>query len=221
MNLNKHLEFIQPSVYTKPIHIIGVGAIGSRIAEVLTRLGFNNLVVYDFDVVEDANVTNQLYTYPDLGVLKVDALERHLKDINPNLKLTKMGAYEEQALSGVVFLCVDSINTRRRITEQHLRNMSIDAMFDARMRLTDGQAYGANWADGNHVSAFLNTMQFDDKDDQTPLSVCGSSLSVAPTILTLVSLTVMNFMRYIKNLEIKQAIFVDTLDYSLLALTYK
>lgn len=220
MNLNKHMEFISPSEYNKPIHIIGVGAVGSRVAEMLARLGFSNMSIYDFDIVEDGNITNQIYTYPDLGLLKEDALERHLKEINPQIRLSKNGAYDSQYLSGVVFLCVDSIKTRRRIATRNANNLTIDAMFDMRMRLTDAQAYGADWSNPKHVSTFISSMQFEDKDDTTPLSVCGTTLSVAPTVLTLVSYTVMNFLRYIKNMPIKQSIFLDTLEYSLLALVY-
>jgi molybdopterin/thiamine biosynthesis adenylyltransferase len=220
MNLNKHLEFIQPTDYTKPIHIIGVGAIGSRVAEVLTRLGFDNLHIYDFDIVEDGNITNQLYTYPDLGKKKTQALEEHLKTINPSLKLTKYERYETQPLNGAVFLCVDSINTRRKIVEANMANGKIDVFLDIRMRLTDGQAYFADWQDIKSAKIFLQSMQFTDAEDQTPVSVCGTTLSVAPVILTLVSSAVMNFMAYIKESETKQVIFLDLMTFKFNAFNY-
>ncbi len=220
MNLNKHLEFIEPTAYAKPIHIIGVGAVGSRVAEILTRLGFNNLVVYDFDIVEDTNITNQLYTYKDLGQVKTDALENHLKDINPNINLKKEGLYEKQKLEGTVFLCVDSIETRKRIVKQNIKSLDIDLMIDMRMRLTDAQMYAADWKDNKHVNIFLNSMTFKDADDLTPLSVCGTTLNVAPTVLTLISYGIMNFIRYIKGEQIKQAVFLDTMEFSTISLNY-
>lgn len=220
MNLSKHLEFITPSAYTKQIHIIGVGAIGSRVAEILVRLGFSNIHIYDFDTVEDANVTNQLYTYSDIGKLKTEALNAKLLEINPRLSLITHDKYIAQPLNGAVFLCVDSINLRRTITQNSLHNLNIDIMFDMRMRLTDGQGYAAIWSNPDHVSAFFNSMQFNDEDDLTPLSVCGTSLSVAPTILTLVSHQVMNFISYIKTKEIKQVFFTDVMEFSLQAFSY-
>ena len=75
MDLSKHLDFLTPASYGRPIHIIGVGAIGSRIAEQLARLGFTNLVIYDFDTVDEYNITNQLYTYPDIGLPKTEAYQ--------------------------------------------------------------------------------------------------------------------------------------------------
>lgn len=220
MNLNKHLEFIQPADYLAPIHIIGVGAIGSRVAEVLVRLGFDNLHIYDFDIVEDVNVTNQLYTYPDLGKKKTQALEEHLKSINPDLKLTKYEAYEAQPLNGAVFLCVDSINTRRKIVEKNMSNTQIDVVIDIRMRLTDGQAYFADWQDLQSAKTLLNSMQFTDAEDMTPVSVCGTTLSVAPVILTLVSSAIMNFMAHIRKSETRQVIWLDLMTFKLNAFNY-
>lgn len=220
MNLNKHLEFIQPASYTKPIHIIGVGAVGSRVAEVLTRLGFDNLHIYDFDIVEDVNITNQLYDYEDLGQKKTHALEKHLRKINPSLVLSLYEAYETQPLSGAVFLCVDSITLRRKIAEDNQMNVDIDAMFDIRMRLTDGQAYFADWNNYDHIKAFLGSMQFTDAEDMTPVSVCGTTLSVAPIILTLVSSTIMNFIAFIKKTETRQAVYLDLMQFSLQAYNF-
>jgi molybdopterin/thiamine biosynthesis adenylyltransferase len=220
MNLNKHLEFISPSAYMKPIHIIGVGAIGSRLAELLVRLGFDNLTVYDFDTVEDANITNQLYTYPDIGELKTKALSKHLYSINPNLQLIAKDRYTDQRLEGAVFLCVDSMNLRKEIVLFNFDNQKIDLIFDIRMRLTDAQAYAADWRDGLDAERLLGTMQFDDTEDLTPVSVCGTTLSVAPVVVTIVSLQIMNFIHYLKTKELKHAIFTDLFDFTLNTLKY-
>lgn len=220
MNLNKHLEFIQPASYGKSIHIIGVGAVGSRVAEMVVRLGFDNIHVYDFDIVEEVNVTNQLYTVPDIGLPKTEAIQRHLKEINPHVTLTLHGRYEEQPLNGIVFLSVDSIETRRTITKNNLKNLEIDLMIDMRMRLTDGQIYTARWISGLEAKTFLNSMQFDDKEDLTPVSVCGTSLSVAPTIWTLVSHAVMNMILFLKGIETKEVIFIDVMEFSIISLRH-
>ncbi len=221
MNLNKHLEFISPTEYDKPIHIVGVGAIGSRVAEVLVRLGFSYINIYDFDIVEDANITNQLYTFEDIGKPKVEALNRLLSLINPHLNLTAHGKYTNQQLSGAVFLCVDSIELRKDIIQNCFSNRTIDVVFDLRMRLTDGQGYAAIWNDPMQVKALWNSMQFKDSEDLTPVSVCGTTLSVAPTILTLVSYQIMNFISYIKENTIKQVIFTDVMLFTTNAFNYK
>ena len=62
MNLSKSLEYFDPiNDLEGAIHIIGIGAMGSRVAELLVRLGIQRIHIWDFDTVEDKNITNQLY----------------------------------------------------------------------------------------------------------------------------------------------------------------
>ena len=90
MNLSKSLEFFDPlNQVDGSIHIIGIGAMGSRVAELLVRLGVPKIHIWDMDTVEDKNVANQLYLHSHIGMLKTDALELFLKDINPNLVVYK------------------------------------------------------------------------------------------------------------------------------------
>lgn len=212
MNLNKHLDFLQPSNYKKQIHVIGVGAVGSRIVEMLVRLGFDDINIYDFDVVEDVNVPNQWFTQQEIGMDKVDAVEKLALQINPRVKFTKHPkGYSDQKLSGAVFLSVDSIDLRRQITESCIYNDKIEVMFDGRMRLTDAQYYGADWSNEKHQESFLDSMQFSDDsaENATPVSVCGTSLSVAPTVLVLASTIVANFINFVKGEPVANMALID------------
>ena len=81
MNLSKSLEFFDPlNQINAPIHIIGIGAMGSRVAELLARLGVQQLHIWDMDTVEDKNIANQAYFHRHIGMQKTDALEDLLKD---------------------------------------------------------------------------------------------------------------------------------------------
>ena len=224
MDLNKHLDFFNPRDYAKPIHIIGVGAVGSRIAEQLVRLGFNKLHIYDLDIVEPINIPNQLYVTQDVGELKVDALERLLKEINPMVDIVKSGkaGYTSQQLGGAVFLAVDSINLRRKIATNHQLNQNIDIMFDVRMRLTDAQAYAALWNTRESRNIFLNTMKFSDADAEkaTPVSACNTTLSVVSTVVVLASVTVTNFINFIQGKPISNVTLMDPFDGMLDTTTY-
>ena len=80
MNLNKHIEFFNPAKLNNyEIHVIGVGAVGSYIALTLAKLGIKKLYIWDFDTVEEHNITNQVYNYNDLGKPKTLALKSHLE----------------------------------------------------------------------------------------------------------------------------------------------
>ena len=65
--------------------------------------------------------------------------------------------------------------------------------------------------------ALLDTMQFTHEEAKvaTPVSACGTTLSVAPTIRTIVSLGITNFMNFLKEGKLKKMILMDTFHYIL------
>lgn len=212
MNLSKSLEYFDPINQVQgAIHIIGIGAMGSRVAELLTRLGITKLHIWDMDIVEDKNITNQVYLHHQIGMKKTDALEELLKDINPELQVIKHDKYTDQSLSGYIFLNVDSIELRYKIASANKDNTMIKAMFDCRMRLEDAQSYAAKWDDEQQKKMFINSMNFTDAEatEATPVSACGTTLSVASTVVSTAAFTVSNFINLIRTDELKSMIFTD------------
>lgn len=218
MNLSKSLEFFDPvNKVDGAIHIIGVGAMGSRVAELLARIGIPKLHIWDMDTVEDCNIANQMYLNKHIGMKKTDALEEILKDINPTIQVIKHDKYTDQPLSGYIFLSVDSIETRFKIAKANENNMQIKGMFDCRMRLEDAQSYGAKWSDAEQRKAFLSTMDFTDAEakEATPVSACGTTLSVAPTVVATAAHTVSNFMNLLIRKECTLMIFIHAFDHAI------
>lgn len=219
MDLSKSLEYLDPiNQIDGAIHIIGIGAMGSRIAELLVRLGVPKIHIWDMDTVESKNITNQAYLHTHIGMKKTDALESLLKDINPTLKVVKHGEYKDEPIAGYVFLCVDSIELRYNIAKENINNTLIKAMFDTRMRLEDAQAYAAKWDEESSRNKFINTMKFTDEEakDATPVSACGTTLSVASTVVTTAALTVSNFINLVRKNELKEMIFINTFEHTLI-----
>lgn len=215
MNLDKSYEFFMPEKCKGHINIIGCGAGGSTIAEMLARTGLEKFTLYDFDTVEPHNITNQMYRACDIGKPKVEALTDIMQSINPNIKIIDGGKYTNQMLSGYVFLCVDSIELRRKICELLQPNMTIKAVFDSRMRLTDAQVYAADWSKYSDRQNLLKSMQFSDEDakKETPVSACNIELSVAPTVRQMCTYVVANFMNFVKGNKLKNIILFDTFDF--------
>lgn len=81
----------QQRIQDFPVLIGGCG-IGSYIAECLLRMGFENLIIIDGDIVELTNLNRQNYVVGDIGINKAMALKDRLMAINPNAKIT---AYPE------------------------------------------------------------------------------------------------------------------------------
>lgn len=69
------------------VGIAGAGGLGSNCAVALVRCGLKNLVVADFDVVQDSNLNRQYYFLDQLGMKKVAALEQNLNRIATGLQL--------------------------------------------------------------------------------------------------------------------------------------
>lgn len=74
----------------KRIALIGLGAIGSMIAESLARSGVTAIGLWDGDVVEPGNICRCTYQLQDLGESKVLATTRKIKAINPYLEVREI-----------------------------------------------------------------------------------------------------------------------------------
>lgn len=211
MNLNKSRDFFDPETLNKPIHIIGCGAVGSTIAENLARLGIKELHLWDFDSVEEHNLANQMFLTKHIHMLKTDAVEDICKNINPDITIIKHEAYTNESLSGYLFICPDSIKVRKAIVETNLGNNNIMGIFDGRMRLTDAQHFASDWQTLPKRLALLKTMDFTDEEAKlaTPVSACGTSLSVCFTVRCLVSIIVANFINTVLGNPIQKMVTID------------
>ena len=202
IDLNKSLEFFNPdSLKGYPVHIVGCGAIGSHVAEILARLGVENIHLYDDDRVASHNIANQMFSYKDIGKAKVQAVAEMIDAINPNCVVTM---HDERVqpntrLKGYVVLCVDSIVPRQFILEANTFNPNCKAIFDFRMGLTSGQFYCADSL--TRMQNLVKTMQFTDEeaDANTPKSACNFELSVVYTIKVLVGIGVNEMVKHWKS----------------------
>lgn len=109
--------------------VIGCGALGNEVLKNLVLMGIGHLVVVDFDVVEESNLTRSiLFRKGDVGERKVDVVSRTLLQLNPNLDITSIHgdvAYDVGlgvfARMDIIFGCVDSRWARYCIQRSCLR----------------------------------------------------------------------------------------------------
>lgn len=76
----------------KKIALVGLGAIGSMVAESLARSGVPVIGLWDNDVVEPGNICRSSYLLSDLGDSKVDALARKIRQIDPFVQINEIKA---------------------------------------------------------------------------------------------------------------------------------
>lgn len=220
LDLSKSLEFFNPSSVDGRIHILGCGSVGATIAESLVRLGLTKLTLWDFDTVCSHNLANQIFRQKDVGKLKTEALLDILLEINPDAKRDirlRSDGWHGEALSGIVFLAVDSIELRQEIVKQHYYSMSVKAMFDTRTLLTGAQHFAADWSNEGQKKNLLKSMDFTDADAEasTPVSACGVTLGVAPTVKGICALEVANFVNWCKGQPLHKFIAIDVFDFCL------
>jgi tRNA A37 threonylcarbamoyladenosine dehydratase len=70
------------------VAVIGLGGVGSYVAEALCRSSIGNLLLIDADVVEPSNINRQLPALTStMGRLKTEVVAERLKQINPDCQI--------------------------------------------------------------------------------------------------------------------------------------
>jgi hypothetical protein len=218
LDTTKHDEYFDPIQVDKPCHIIGCGAIGSTVAETLARLGIQKFVLYDFDKVEAHNIPNQMFTHAQIGYAKTSAVDCIIRNINPNAKVRCVDTgWNGDPLAGHIFLAADNAEVLRELVAKNEFNANILSMWDFRMRLGDAQHYGADWKDESQRKAFIASLQYttEEAKDSSPVSACGTVLSVVTTIRGIVSAGIANFIRYIRHEPVHKMILLDHVQFTL------
>lgn len=97
---------------------IGGAGLGSNIAEVALRLGFEYITIADGDLVSESNLNRQNYAQKDIGRKKVDVLKERLLAINPNAQISTISSF------------IDRDNVRDLLAEHNVAINAIDFTSD-------------------------------------------------------------------------------------------
>jgi sulfur carrier protein ThiS adenylyltransferase len=108
-----------------------VGGLGSTVAVALARAGVGQLIIADFDTVEQDNLSRQQYFIDQVGNNKVDCVTENLQRINPGVqvsccqqKLNSDNIPEVFAGADVIAECFDAAEEKRMIVETVLGKMN-------------------------------------------------------------------------------------------------
>jgi hypothetical protein len=78
---------LPPAVRNPRMLLIGAGALGSSMAELLVRGGLSSLVIMDTDRLEAGNLTRHTLGFPAVCSFKAKALAEHLRSVSPDLEV--------------------------------------------------------------------------------------------------------------------------------------
>lgn len=75
------------AIVAASVLILGLGAVGSFMAEILARTGIGIMTLWDLDVVDFSNITRSVYTVNEEGQRKSEASLEIVKAINPTAEV--------------------------------------------------------------------------------------------------------------------------------------
>ena len=98
----------------KTVLVVGLGGVGGYAVESLIRSGINNIILIDFDKIDESNLNRQIITNNNnIGQYKTDVMKERILSINPECNVSLHN----------IFLDKDSISI--------LDNYQIDYIVDA------------------------------------------------------------------------------------------
>lgn len=113
------VEIFNPDTFTWPIHVIGLGGIGSSVLFPLIKIGFAGILhLWDTDVVEPHNLPAQApYRPSDLGLKKAAAAKSFAERQEASCEVVVHDEFVTSTtlLDGVVISGVDSMRSRKAI----------------------------------------------------------------------------------------------------------
>jgi adenylyltransferase/sulfurtransferase len=100
----------QEVVRDATVLVIGAGALGNEVIKNLALMGIGNILIADFDTIEDSNLSRSvLFRAGDRGRRKVDAAAQAAKTINPDVKVKAWHGDINYEMGLGVFRHVDAI----------------------------------------------------------------------------------------------------------------
>lgn len=95
------------------ILIIGCGALGSSLAEILVRGGTKNIILDDFDTIKGGNLCRANYDLDDMVLFKTNRLLKRLQSISPFVNLgveyNKLNKFDLKSLENILNKKIDII----------------------------------------------------------------------------------------------------------------
>ena len=182
------------------ITIGGLGSIGSWLSLFMGRI-VNTIYVYDFDTVEEHNLTGQLFGNAHIGMKKAEAVKNICRIYNPSTEIISRGMFKEK--SGVTPICFsgfDNMKARHDMFNSWRSLKNRELFIDARITAEQFWVYAVT---PKNEELFINDyMPTDDQVEELPCSFKSTthiSSMVASTMTVL-------FTNYCQNKQIEEDI---------------
>ncbi len=126
---NLDYKLVKDKLKNKKLAVVGVGGLGSWLSYIMAKSGLGEILLIDFDIVEESNIFRQLYDKEDIGKFKVDALSEKLRKVNSEIKIRVLKKrLDEDNIDSIlkdykyIAECVDSKEIKKLLIEYVLKN---------------------------------------------------------------------------------------------------
>lgn len=166
------------NIQSKTIILAGVGGIGSYVAFLLGRIKPLNIVLYDPDIVEPANMSGQLYSRDDVGGKKVDSISAMINkyaDYHSMICLSER--FTEQSEATDIMICgFDNMEARKvffykwfeHVCNKPESERSKCLFIDGRLAAEEFQVFALQGNDDRAIAEYKDKWLFSDAEaDET------------------------------------------------------
>jgi len=220
MELMRQMGVFSPSKFEdKRIDVIGVGATGSYIVWLLTKIGLTNIHIWDDDVIEDHNIPNQCFFEKHIGKAKVKAAAEMVKNgTGAKIVQHKKKVKGAQKFGQIVFLLTDTMESRKQIWDNSLKfKLNVEWVIETRMGADSGRIYVINPSKPLHIKNWEATLC---ADDEAEVSACGTSISIAPTASFIASMAVWQLIKRLNDEDVENEIIISSRPWTIVARTF-
>lgn len=209
--------FTRDKMAGRGVTIIGAGATGSPMAVGFAKLGVEKIEVWDDDIVEDHNLSNQMYGPQHLGMAKVEAL-RDVVFQQTGTVITahnrRIGPNDAGRMLEVVCVLVDSMDGpegRRGIAEQVIFGSRAEFVIETRMGVEHGMIYSIQPRNLVEFRGWKDTLYSDDdvaaNEDADPAG-CNAQQTIGATVRLITGLAEWQFLNWLNDREYHNEITV-------------
>ena len=157
--------------------VIGAGGIGSSLLQNAAIMGFNEIDVWDNDILEVHNLSTTSWSEQFLNQSKVAAAKSTLSNLNIQ---TKVNAHNElwnkgNALNDIVFLTPDNMEIRREVYLQWAKMDTRVMLIDMRMGALGFEIITATKDHDHYLNSWIPSHEIEDEACTAKHTIfCGS-----------------------------------------------
>lgn len=192
------------AIRTKTITLAGVGGIGSYVAFLLARLHPDDIILYDDDNVEAANMSGQLYSLSQVNLSKVEAIYQTMKNFADYRKaFTKYEKFTRHSTASNIMICgFDNMAARETFFNKWYTSTMNDVeenkgrhlLIDGRLAAEEFQVFAIKGDDLRAIQEYRDNWLFKDSDAEETLCSYKQTTFMANMIGSIIVNLFVNFV---------------------------